>query len=418
MIKDLKNLALNSFYLYLIQGLNYLLPLLSLPYLLSVLSKDSFGVYIYALSFSQILMLLIDFGFNISVTKKITHLKETAEVVHTYWTITFIKFLLLICCFIITSVLLYAVPFFEVYRMAILTSFVSLLGTVLFPIWWFQGLNKMKSLSLINAISKLCTYPFLFFCVTESSDYVSAVFIQSSSFLVAGVISVFFILFNKDYRKPRKAYYKLHSIKLEFKEAFPIFLSNSSISLYTNSLTIILGFFTTVGNVGKFGAIERIVRVLCFGVFGPINQACFPMISKLSIDDFGRAKQLFKIVFYGMLVIMTFACVCVLFIEDFIVTKFLSEYTDVELLLRVFIFTTIPIALGGVCGQLGLLAMGKDAEKRIFSKVYIYSGLLSLPFSLLFIYLFKVEGAVFSMMFVEISVFLLMFFYVKKFNFL
>lgn len=418
MERDVKKIIKNSIYLYLIQGLNYLLPLLSLPYLLSVLSKESFGIYIYALSFSQILMLLVDFGFNISVTKKITHLDDIRNIVQTYWTVTYIKFAVLVICFILSLLLIYLLPFFKIYRLGILISFVSLIGTVFFPIWWFQGLNKMKTLSLINAVSKLLTYPFLFFCVKEINDYDIAVFVQSSSFLLAGILSVFYIMIKKEYRKLSLQYFSFDKIKLEFKDAFPIFLSNSSISLYTNSLTIILGFFSTAGHVGMFGAMERIVRVVCFGIYGPINQACFPIIARLSLVDFKKARRVFKQVFYGVFFIMLSACVCFLLIEDFVIEKFLSEYKNVQLFLRIFIFTIIPIALGGVCGQLGLLGMGKNMEKKIFSAIYIYTGLFSLPFSFLFIYLFKVEGAVFSMMFVEIVVFLLMLFYVKKFKFL
>lgn len=418
MEKDIQRLIVNSIYLYLIQGLNYLLPLLSLPYLLSVLSSESFGIYIYAFSFSQILMLLIDFGFNISVTKKITHLNNIVEIVQTYWTITYIKFIMLTLCFIFSLLLVYFLPFFKIYRFAILISFVSLIGTVFFPIWWFQGLNKMRVLSFINAISKLLTYPFLFYYVKEINDYDIAVFIQSSSFFLAGVLSVFFVLLNKDYRKLSLEYFRLDKIKLEFREAFPIFLSNSSISLYTNSLTIILGFYTTVSNVGMFGAMERIVRVVCFGIYGPINQACFPVISRLSFVDYNKAKQVFKLVFFVVLFTMLLTCISFLFVEDFIIKKFLSEYKDVKFLLRIFIFTIIPIALGGVCGQLGLLGMGKNTEKKIFSSIYIFTGLLSLPFSLFFIYFFNVEGAVFSMMFVEVVIFILMFYYVKKINFL
>ncbi|MCW2119413.1 oligosaccharide flippase family protein [Flavobacterium sp. 7A] len=420
MIKDIKDLALNSFYLYLIQGLNYLLPLLSLPFLLNVLSKESFGIYIYALSFSQFAILLIDFGFNISVTKKITLLQnESDEINRVYWSITFVKFLFFLISSVICAIVVFLFPYLEIYRTGIFIAFISLIGSVFFPIWWFQGLNKMRTLSIINAFSKLLTYPFLFLFVKQATDHSLAIFIQSSSVLLAGLLSVVFINIKyKYYKKFSFSFFKLTILKEEIKEAWPIFLSNSAISLYTNSLTVILGFYTTAAYVGLFGAIERIIRVICFGVFGPVSQASFPVIARFAVIDFNKAKYVFRLVFYGLLFLMCFACVGFVLIEDFIIHKFFASYPNVKFLLRISILTIIPIALGGACGQLGLLALGNMEQKKVFSNIYVSVGICSIPVSLFSIYFFKVEGAIFSMMLVELIIFLLMYFYVKKYNFL
>lgn len=89
---DLKNIIKNSFYLYLVQGLNYLLPLITLPYLLIVLSSEDFGKYSFAFATSQFLILLVDFGFNLSATKKIAENSESEIIVkQIYWNITIIK---------------------------------------------------------------------------------------------------------------------------------------------------------------------------------------------------------------------------------------------------------------------------------------------------------------------------------------
>jgi len=421
MINNLKMMVKNSFYLYLVQGLNYLLPLLTLPFLLTTLSNESFGIYIYALSFSQFAILLIDFGFNISVTKKITLLGQNSEdeVARIYWVITFIKFLLLIISIIIIVMVVFLFPKLEIYRTGIFIAFVSLIGAVFFPIWWFQGLNKMRTLSIINAFSKLLTYPFLFLFVKGNTDHNLAIFIQSSSFLLAGLLSVIYINFNfKYYKSFSYSFFKFSTVKNEMHEAWPIFLSNSAISLYTNSLTVILGFFTSATNVGFFGAIERVIRVICFGVYGPVNQASFPVIARLAVLEFDKAKSIFRVVFYSLFFIMCFICIAFLIFEDFIIAKFFFQYHNVKLLLRISIFTIVPIALGGALGQLGLLALGTTMQKKVFSNIYIFVGLSSVPVSLFSIFYFKVEGAIFSMMLVEVVIFLLMFKYVKKYNFL
>ena len=73
-----------------------------------------------------------------------------------------------------------------------------------------------------------------------------------------------------------------------------------------------------------------------------------------------------------------------------------------------------PISLGGIVGQLGLLALGGDYEKKIFSKIYIYVGLVSVPITIFLIYLLEIEGAIYAMLLVETFIFLIFWLFSKK----
>lgn len=421
MQKEIKDIIKNSFYLYLIQGLNYLLPLISLPFLLITLSTDSFGRYSFAFAFAQFIILFVDFGFNLSATKKIAESSEDAGFVkRTFWNIIGIKLCFLMLASTVAVLLSLTVDTLYPYREGIWISLITVLGTVLFPIWWFQGLNKMKLLSVINATSKLFTFPFLFILVRQADDANMAIFIQSSSMLLAGLLSMGYLLArHKFYFVGQFFSRNFNDYWVEIKASWPIFLSNSSISLYTNSLTLILGVFSTPYHVGVFGAMERIVRVVCFGILGPVNQACFPMLAKLKQTDFKKAKKIFKLVFYGMLLVMSVTFVVFYLIEDYLASRFFSDFQAAEKqLLLLFMAMIFPIALGGICGQLGLLALGNDQHKRKFSNVYIVVGVLSIPISLTAIYFFNIYGAVYSMIFVEMTIFIALFYLVKKYKFI
>lgn len=416
---ELKNIIKNSFYLYLIQGLNYLLPLVTLPYLLIVLSIEEFGKYSFAFAASQFFVLFVDFGFNLSATKKIAENSDSENVIRdVYWNITIIKCVLFILTFIVAVISVFLFDKLYVYREGILISMVMILGTAIFPVWWFQGLNRMKELSVINIISKILTYPLIFVFVTKPTDSGIAIFLQSLTFFVAGLISIIYIY------KTHRTYFKeirfgsWQSYIDEIKESWLIFLSNSSISLYTNSLTLILGFFSTTYNVGLFSAMERIVRVVCFGILGPVNQACFPVIAKLKINDFEKAKQIFKIILITIFSIMIIAFGTILGLQDIIINKFLKEYSEAHQLLLPFMTMIFPIALGGVLGQLGLLGLGHEEQKRIFSRIYTIVGVLSLPVTLLLIYYINVRGAIYSMLAVEVIIFILMLYFVKKYKYI
>lgn len=416
---EAKNIITNTIYLYLVQGLNYLLPLLVLPYLIKTLSVEAFGIYSFAFAFSQFILLLVDFGFNISATKKIAeNNKDTILIRNIFWIIITIKFFLSIVSFFITVVLILSISKIRFYSDAILWSFLMVLGTVFFPLWWFQGLNKMRQMSVINAVSKLMSYPLIFIFVKKSNDYNNAIILQSLSFILASVFSLFYIWKTHPFYFEKYEFRNKKDYINEIKDSFGIFLSNSSISLYTNSLTIFLGFFSTNYNVGLFGAMERIVRVVCFGVMAPINQASFPIIVQMKKVNFSGAKRLFRIIVLAVFVIMVLAYLFFYFSENWILGKFLKGYSGIDTMLSVFMLMIFPIALGGVLGNLGLLGLGEEREKKIFSKIYIWVGLLSLPISLFAINFFELNGAITVMLLVEMAIFVLMLLYSVKNKFI
>lgn len=420
MRSEVREIIKNSFYLYLVQGLNFLLPLITLPYLLSTLSTDSFGKYSFAFAFSQFIILFVDFGFNLSATKKIAENYLNKKLVKDiFWRVNFIKIFFLIFSFILTIVLIQIFDKIFFYREGILVSYIMVLGTAIFPIWWFQGLNKMKILSVISAISKLLTYPLIFIFVKSSNDSNYAIFFQSLSIFSAGLLSILYIIkYHNNYFINIQIGENLKDYFLEIKDAWPIFLSNSSISLYTNSLTLLLGFFSTTFNVGLFGAMERIVRVICFGILGPVNQACFPILVRAKKENFEKAKKIFQIVLLTIIIILLIVFVLFILFENYILINFMKGYNDVKVLLFVFMLMIFPIAIGGVLGQLGLLGLGNEFHKKIFSKIYIIIGIISIPISLIMIKLYEVKGAMISMMTVETLIFIVLLYYIKKFKFI
>lgn len=416
MQKELKGIAINAMYMYMAQGLNMLLPILILPYLLKTLSVESFGVYSFVFAFSQFIILFVDFGFNISVTKKIAeNVDNDILVKETYWNIIFIKLVLSFVSILPVSFLILFVPKIGIYTEGIILSYIMVFGNVFFPLWWFQGMNKMKHLGLITALSKLLTYPLIFMFVKDKTDYESAILIQSSSFVLASLLTLGYLYkYYPHYFSRVKINREIQVYRREMQEAFPIFLSNSTISLYTNSLTIMLGFFSTNYNVGLFGAMEKLTRVICFGIFAPINQVCFPVIAQMKKVDMEQAKRLFKLIFGVAFVLLSVAYGMFLLMEDEVMNWFLAEYKGIDVMLRVFMLMIFPIALGGIVGQLGLLGLGGEREKKIFSRIYIIVGVLSLPVSLFCIKYYELWGTVGIMMTVEVVIFFWMMFFAKK----
>src|ERR1035437_2531234 len=89
-----KVLKKNFSYLLLLQNVNYIIPLLLLPYLTRTLGADNFGKITFAQAFVTYVILLTDFGFNTSSTQEIVRVRDDKEALSkVFWSTTITKLL-------------------------------------------------------------------------------------------------------------------------------------------------------------------------------------------------------------------------------------------------------------------------------------------------------------------------------------
>ncbi|MEJ2630544.1 MAG: oligosaccharide flippase family protein [Acidihalobacter sp.] len=62
--------------LFVLQGANYVLPLITVPYLVRVLGPENFGRIAFAQAFIQYFVVLTDYGFNLSATRAVALVRD------------------------------------------------------------------------------------------------------------------------------------------------------------------------------------------------------------------------------------------------------------------------------------------------------------------------------------------------------
>ncbi|HNS26312.1 MAG TPA: oligosaccharide flippase family protein [Methanobacteriaceae archaeon] len=77
--KDYQRILENILSLFSLQGLNYILPLVTFPYLTRVLGPEKYGLVAFALAFIGYFQILTDYGFNMSATREISIHREDEE---------------------------------------------------------------------------------------------------------------------------------------------------------------------------------------------------------------------------------------------------------------------------------------------------------------------------------------------------
>ncbi|RCL71453.1 MAG: hypothetical protein DBW73_05200 [Flavobacteriales bacterium] len=275
--------------LSLLQWVNYLVPLLLIPFLVRSLGIEVFGLVMFAQSVSTIFIIFSDLGFSITGTRKISiHTDDKKQISEIFWDITTIKAATLILLFGVLLILIAFVPKFSKEPLLFIFSYGVTIGSTVFPSWFFQGIQKMKTITVVNATAKLIFALLVVIYVSSPEDYLLVPLFNSSGFIIAGFSGLIYATRHVTFLMP-----KLKNIKAQIKESAPVLLSSISITLYTSSNVLILGFLTNNTITGVYASFEKVILALK-GVYSPIYQAMFPWLSmKKNINKFIRKTEIY-----------------------------------------------------------------------------------------------------------------------------
>ncbi|WP_333662063.1 oligosaccharide flippase family protein [Acinetobacter sp.] len=403
----------DTLYLFVLQGMNYAIPILLMPYLMIKLGVKSYGLIGFSTAIIQFLILFVDFGFNMSATKRVAVHKDNKLVLsRIFYSTIFAKTILLIVSIFI-FIFIINISKFDEYKIALLCSLPMLLGNTYTFTWFYQGIGNIRFLSILSMFCRILILPTIFYFVQTSQDYVKAIFINSFVYMVIAFISIFWIFKNK---MIDKAKISLESIKFEIKESFPFFLSTASISIYTQLFVVILGLFATPAIVGIYTAADKIIRAISLLFYTPINQVYYPKIANISSQDQEKALSLLRNVFKFSIALMTFLSLIIFIFSSFIEKKIGVEYEGLSNLLKILSPVPIAVAIGGIAGQLGLIAyIDNSKTKQIFQNIYIVAGIFSICLVSFLAYFFQAQGTSIAVLLTESLVAILMVYYFNKY---
>lgn len=278
-----QRLKKNVISLTLIQMGNYLVPLAVLPCLTRVLGVGGFGQIGFATAFTMYFVLLVEWGFNLSSTRDIAVARSDKLARSTvFWETLTVKFTLTIVCAFILAILVSLAPKLSQSSTLLWLGMLQVMASTLSTGFYYQGIEKMGVMALVNLGVRMCSIPLTIFLVREAEDVVLAFAIQTSCFFVASLVNLLLLLRTNEIAWVPP---KLTGTKQAFWNGFPLFLSAAGTSLYTNSNAVILGLVTSEAAVGYFVAGFTLVKA-AVGLSGPFAQAVFPRASyALSSDD-------------------------------------------------------------------------------------------------------------------------------------
>lgn len=409
--EDNKRLLSNFISLSMLQGVNYILPLLTFPYLVKTLGIENFGILAFATSTISFFQILTDFGFNLSATKEVSiHRENVSKLSEIYSAVMTIKFILIFISFFSLLLLINFVDKFEVNKLIFIYTFGIVVGNFLFPIWFFQGMEKMKYITYLNIIAKGFFTVCIFVFVQQKNDFYLVPILNSMGFIIVGLISVYIV--RKDF-KIQFQFVNLQTIKKYVLDGYHIFISTIFINVYSSVSILILGFFTNNYYVGVYSIIEKIVAIFN-GLFAPVTQTLYPYIVNKISKSRDEAIIFIKIVLkYYAIFSISLSIFVSLFAYQllYLISKDEVIAMQYQHYLQIMSLGIILSRVGEVFGTFTLVGFGYNKE---FSKVMLKGSIISIIISLAAIYLFKLEGAIYAYIIsISIIVFMLYIKYIK-----
>lgn len=284
-IRKYNRIIINFFSLSLINGVSYLLGLVTMPYLVRVLGIDKYGAYTFMYVVAQYMLLAGNYGFKFSVTRQISVFRDDIDKINTIFNAALCARLIITFSVSVLGLLFVSSFMQDDYVLMYLFSLGIVFGDVFIPTWLFQGMEEMKYLTVVNVISKFVFAISIFVLIREANDYIYVILLNSLGYIAAGFTSVFIAMkrFGLHFAVPRWC-----DVKEQFKDGWNIFVSNIGMELYRNSNVFLLRVFAGETATGIYGAIEKIVKALQ-SILNTLPQAVFPYVSRKFYS--GKAKN-------------------------------------------------------------------------------------------------------------------------------
>ncbi|MBQ0046129.1 MAG: oligosaccharide flippase family protein [Prevotellaceae bacterium] len=367
MTENRKRLLESVFSLTALNALNLLLPLITIPYLLDTVGAANYGIYSIVYTVVQYVLLVGKYGFHYTSTKQISQNRDDVLMVSKIFHSTMLaRFILTMIASIICLGFIWFV--YPKYILLYLLGLGIAFGDVLNPVWLFQGMEKMRYMTIVNSITKILFTVLIFSCISQESDYVYIILFNSAGFIVSGIISFLIAVFIFHIKAQKVSF---NDVVVQIKDSSTVFFSSAFVNVFNNSYVLILGLFLNESLIGVYSAVDKVIKAAKILV-DPISNALFPHVAKnfMGKPMKDNVNTIFK---YSKTIGLLLAAIAVVlvFSSPIVCEKFLHSIKDESMMLIWWMSPLIVIGgLNYVFGIVGLINLG-------YQKVWLRNLILS-----------------------------------------
>lgn len=279
-IRDLaarnRRLLANFSYISALEAVVLLVPLLVYPYLVRVLGQEVYGLVITAQVLAGYCSIAVDFGFRTVGARSVAVYRDSPRVLSEL--LSAVCGVRLLVWFVALGAyigLVRLVPEYRAHTELFLCAYTLTFNELLFPQFFFQGMENMRGVAIMNIAVRLVSVVLLFVLIHAPSDYVYAPLLMGIGYLLAGVASLWYIGYRYGVRLhwPRRRYirYMLH-------DALPILGTDAICSVKDKFNYLLIGSWVSMEWVVVYDLGARFTSLLVKPA-GVVGTVLFPRLA-------------------------------------------------------------------------------------------------------------------------------------------
>jgi PST family polysaccharide transporter len=366
----MKHTLVNASWIVAGASLQRLMPFLVIPILSRRLGPDSFGEYIAAVALSSIVMQLVEFGFNLTATRKVAELSRTnpKEISRVLGEVIggrlMIAFALVVFLYIVRSSHQFGIQ-----------------DPRLFWSCVFMGVTVGSDFRCMfygkQAVGYLTFYAFGYallsaFAIIWLVDEPNQMWL---AFAVPTLIATTSTGFSLHLLKPEWGAVSItpHKAWEALRESWPAFLQRGMIQINSNINPIILSFFAPSTVVGYFGLAERLLRQAALFALNPAQSTMVPHISSEQFTDAKRATRDFVFVWSSMLAASVVGGIFVFWLAPLISWFFVgTDISAAVLPLKILCLSPALMVINQFGFSLWLYLIDRQRANNVITLVYVF----------------------------------------------
>lgn len=389
-----KNLVSNFLSLSLLQGLNVILPFLTIPYLTYVVGLENLGKLNFAYALAVFSQILIEYGFNTTTTRDISLLENNKTLQNQVVTdVFYAKLGLLFCCMLLQVVLFFTLEVYQQNPLLFLLQFGVIVFQAMFPVWYFQGIQRMKSVTVLNGVFKILFTAAIFIFIKTPDDYWKAPLYTCIGFGLSTLLAYLLLFYHFGVKLTTFSWTR---VQKELQKGFYIFVSDLQTGSIANLNILILGFLKGDLAVGIYSLADKLIRAFS-NLQLPVINTLFPYLSGLRNQQ--KTKQtMLHLIKYGFLLIFIALVVLFFLADPLFLLIFGSAQTESVFLFRILLLFPLFNYLNQVIGKLNLVVSGK---MYLYFKIIFITSLFNIIFCLILTHFFGATGTAVNIIFME-----------------
>lgn len=373
------------------QAFNLVTPILVVPFIISICGIENYGKIGVALSLAFFLIVFIDYGSEIISVREISLQRDDkVTVAEIFSTTQLAKTMMLLLIIGFCSILFFTIPYFRDEFLLYIFTLSILIGQVVNPVWFLQGVENYKLITVVNVISKLLYLTFVFLFIREEEDYIFVNLYWGLGAIIANVGMLIYLNLNYKFKLLNKNFV---SAKKYIVQNFQIFTSQLFTSLQMYLPIMLIGWLGSNVLAGQYKVVEQIIGIFRTYILLSFN-FLYPKIC-YGIEESYKRTVRYWAVSNGINALFVFVCLVVITIFRVEIINYFTKLEVVKITEVLLLALLIPAiqALQIPLKQL-LLAMNRNSVYVRISFLQTLLILLFVSVSLVYSDLFAVIWAI------------------------